>query len=99
MLQSAGSSYSAALVARPVLTKSLTAGLPFFLSDYCAQSIEKPSSEEVEDEGTKKKKKNVPAAPVSTWERNAKFYCFLWLCDVCSRIPNNSLFEGEGYFL
>lgn len=45
-LQSAGSCYSASLVARPILTKSLTAGITFFLSDYTAQSIEKPKDDD-----------------------------------------------------
>lgn len=44
IISSAGGAYSAALVARPVMTKSLTAGLTFFLSDYCAQRIESPRS-------------------------------------------------------
>ena len=43
--QSAGSSYSRALVAYPIITKSLTAGLTFLLSDYSAQQIESPSDE------------------------------------------------------
>jgi len=40
--QAAGSSYSSALGAYPIITKSLTAGITFFLSDYTAQRIEKP---------------------------------------------------------
>lgn len=43
--QSAGSSYSKALVANPIITKSLTAGLTFLLSDYSAQQIESPNDE------------------------------------------------------
>lgn len=40
MLQNAGSSYSTALSTRPIVTKSCTAGVTFFLSDLCAQQIE-----------------------------------------------------------
>jgi protein Mpv17 len=42
LVQSAGSSYSSALTAYPILTKSITAGVTFFLSDYAAQRIERP---------------------------------------------------------
>ena len=65
-----GSSYSAALVARPILTKSLTAGLTFFLSDYCAQQIEKPKEQAgaVEDSSTTKKSKK--AAKVPAWKHD-----------------------------
>lgn len=43
--QNAGGSYSKALVAYPIITKSLTAGLTFLLSDYSAQQIESPKDE------------------------------------------------------
>jgi len=55
IISSAGGAYSAALVARPIVTKSLTAGLTFFLSDYCAQRIESPSSSPSEDKDNDKK--------------------------------------------
>ena len=42
-LQNAGSSYSNALGAYPILTKSITAGVTFLLSDYTAQLVERPS--------------------------------------------------------
>jgi len=40
--QAAGSSYSSAITAYPIMTKSITAGVTFFLSDYTAQRIERP---------------------------------------------------------
>jgi len=54
VFQAAGSSYSTSLGAYPILTKSLTAGLTFFLSDYTAQRMEKPT-EKVDDKATKKR--------------------------------------------
>jgi protein Mpv17 len=45
-LQSAGGSYSNALVAYPIITKSVTAGTTFLLSDYTAQRIERKSEGE-----------------------------------------------------
>ncbi len=48
--QIVGSSYSKSLVAYPIITKSLTAGLTFFLSDYTAQQIEKPKDEKEKNE-------------------------------------------------
>lgn len=59
-LQAVGTCYSTSLVARPILTKSLTAGLTFFLSDYAAQRIEKPK----DSENQVKPKKGAAAAPV-----------------------------------
>jgi protein Mpv17 len=47
-LQNAGTSYSNALTAYPILTKSLTACLTFLLSDYTAQYVERPSSDDTE---------------------------------------------------
>ena len=38
--------YTKQLTSRPILTKSLTAGIVFGLSDYCAQLIEKNGEEE-----------------------------------------------------
>jgi len=48
LVQKAATIYSQQLTARPVLTKSLTAGIIFALSDWCAQLIER------EDEGESK---------------------------------------------
>lgn len=53
LLQCAGSSYSNALVTYPILTKSLTAGTTFLLSDYTAQSIERQSENKDEGKGSK----------------------------------------------
>jgi len=44
-LQWVGTSYSSALGAYPILTKSITAGLTFGLSDYTAQKLEKPKDD------------------------------------------------------
>ena len=44
--------YTKQLTSRPILTKSLTAGIVFGLSDYCAQLIEK-NGEEEDSNGTK----------------------------------------------
>lgn len=44
-LQCLGTSYSSALGAYPIITKSITAGLTFFLSDYTAQKLEKPKDD------------------------------------------------------
>lgn len=41
--------YTKQLTSRPILTKSLTAGIVFGLSDYCAQLIEKNGGEEDDD--------------------------------------------------
>lgn len=46
ILQFTGSSYSNALVSNPILTKSLTAGTTFLLSDYTAQRLENTSDDE-----------------------------------------------------
>lgn len=79
VLQSAGSGYSAALMARPILTKSLTAGLTFFLSDYTAQHIEKPkegadadaTSGATTGKRARKGKKAASApAPAPAWKRD-----------------------------
>ncbi len=47
-LQCVGTSYSNALGAFPILTKSLTACATFFLSDYTAQRIERPNNSDKE---------------------------------------------------
>jgi protein Mpv17 len=48
LIQSAGNSYSSALSSYPIITKSLTAGVTFFLSDYAAQHIERPKKSKTE---------------------------------------------------
>lgn len=55
-IQTAGSSYSSALTAYPILTKSLTAGVTFFLSDFAAQRIERPKVPTVSTPETKSSK-------------------------------------------
>jgi len=46
ILQCSGAFYSNALSAYPILTKSLTAGFTFYLSDYTAQKLENKNDEE-----------------------------------------------------
>jgi len=43
-IKCAGASYSGALITHPIITKALTAGLTFGLSDWTAQRIESKSS-------------------------------------------------------
>lgn len=52
--QAAGSSYSSAITAYPIITKSVTAGVTFFLSDYTAQRIERPKDKVDKDVTVKK---------------------------------------------
>jgi len=49
LLRAAGGLYSRQLTSRPVLTKSLTAGIIFGMSDWCAQLIELGEGDEVEE--------------------------------------------------
>mmetsp|Transcript_17221 Transcript_17221/g.32593 ORF Transcript_17221/g.32593 Transcript_17221/m.32593 type:complete len:358 (-) Transcript_17221:66-1139(-) len=71
--QSAGSSYSSALTAYPILTKSITAGVTFFLSDYAAQRIERPkvTSEDAKPSPTKPIKKSGASTKKSSTSKTA----------------------------
>ena len=65
--QAAGSSYSSAITAYPIITKSITAGVTFFLSDYTAQRIERPKDKV--DEDVKKAVKGKDAKK-AVWKHN-----------------------------
>jgi len=58
-LQSMTKLYTQSLINRPILTKSLTAGIIFGLSDWCAQLIESSNGGESEESGTKKKETQI----------------------------------------
>lgn len=92
-LQIAGTSYSNALVSYPILTKSLTAGTTFFLSDYTAQRLENPTNDE---DGDKK-------VPKHDWTRTLTsaavglFYfgpaAHAWYEMIFKLLPGTSLFS------
>jgi len=94
--QAAGGSYSSALGAYPIITKSITAGVTFFLSDYTAQRIERPK-----DKVEEKKKKAVTPVWKHDWTRTlvscavGLFYfgpaAHVWYEWIFSVLPGTSL--------
>jgi len=71
-LKCMGASYSGALIARPIITKALTAGLTFALSDWTAQRIEsKPDASKItkSTSTSASKIKSEPTQPLQNWKR------------------------------
>jgi len=67
-----GSSYSSALIARPIITKALTACVTFGLSDWAAQRIEsKPTADETKKAASSSKavSKSESTQPLLNWKR------------------------------
>lgn len=95
-IQAAGSSYSSALGSYPIVTKSITAGVTFFLSDYTAQRIERPKEKTEKD-----KKKKSSEVSKHDWTRTlvscavGLFYfgpaAHMWYEWIFSILPGTSL--------
>lgn len=87
-LQCAGSSYSNALVAYPIITKSLTAGTTFLLSDYTAQSIERKSDD---DKSRHDWTRTLTSAAVGLFYFGPAAHA--WYEMIFKLLPGNSLFS------
>jgi len=70
-IKCAGASYSGALITHPIITKALTAGLTFGLSDWTAQRIEsKSSASDNKKPGSKLPSKSTSERlPLQNWKR------------------------------
>mmetsp|Transcript_18566 Transcript_18566/g.21364 ORF Transcript_18566/g.21364 Transcript_18566/m.21364 type:complete len:309 (-) Transcript_18566:284-1210(-) len=99
----AGAIYSAALISRPILTKSVTAGFIFGLSDYVAQKLERSNSgnnkngEAIASDDSASEKRKVNLTRITSATLVGLLYfgtaAHYWYETIFRLLPNSSLWS------